>query len=157
MPHLNVDRKSIRNIWSIKNPSLRNVRLKVLYKDIFSNERRYRFGLVDSPECVICHAPESVEHQLLTCPNAQAFWNYYYQFTSQRVQSLEDIISTSQSTAIEIVKSAVLRKLIQIDRSSGQPINVVQQECLYYLRLETIVNQSKKGELQVLTDAINNL
>ncbi len=155
MPHLNVDRKSVSNIWSIKNPALRNVRLKVLYKDIFSNERRFRFGLADSPECAICQAPESVEHQLLTCPNAQAFWNYYYQFTLQRVQSLEDIISTSQSTAIEIVKSAILRKLIQIDRSSGQPINVVQQECLYYLRLETIVNQRKKGELQALMDTIN--
>jgi hypothetical protein len=160
MPQLNVDRKSISNIWSIKNPSLRNVRLKVLYKDIFSNERRFRFGLADSPECTICRAPETVEHQLLTCPNAQIFWNYYYLFTSVRVQSLEDIISASQSTATEIVKSTILKKLIQIDRSTGQPINVVQQECLYYLRLEIIVNQSnqsKQRELQALMNEINNV
>jgi hypothetical protein len=156
-PLLNVDRKSIRNIWSIKNPTLRNVRLKVLYKNVYSNERRFNFRLTDSPACAICGTPESVEHQLLTCPNAQAFWNYYFQFTSQRVDSFEDILSASQSTAIELVKSVILKKLIQIDRSSGQPLNVVQQECLYYLRLETIVNQSKKNELKALMDAINSV
>jgi hypothetical protein len=157
MPQLYVDRKGVSNIWSIKNPSLRNVRLKVLYKDIFSNERRFRFGLADSPECTICRAPETVEHQLLTCPNAQTFWNYYYLFTSVRVQSLEDIILASQSTAAEIVKSIILKKLIQIDRSTGQPMSVVQQECLYYLRLEIIVNQSKQREFQTLMDEINNV
>ena len=36
-------------------------------------------------------------------------------------------------------------------------MNLVQQECLYYLRLETIVNQGKKSELQALMDAINNV
>jgi hypothetical protein len=133
------------------------VRLKVLYKNIYSNERRFNFRITDSPACAICGASESVEHQLLTCPNAQAFWNYYYQFTSHRVESFEDILSASQSTAVEIVKSAILRKLIQIDRSSGQPLNVVKQECLYFLRLESIVNQSRKDELKVLMDSINSV
>jgi hypothetical protein len=73
------------------------------------------------------------------------------------VKSLEDIIPASQSTATEIVKSIILKKLIQIDRSTGQPISVVQQECLYYLRLEIIVNQSKQTEIQTLIDAINNV
>jgi hypothetical protein len=154
-PLLNVDRKSIRNIWSIKNPTLRNVRLKVLYKNIYSNERRFNFRLTDSPACAICGASESVEHQLLTCPNAQAFWNYYFQFTAKRVNSFEEILSASQSTAVELVKTVILRKLIQIDRSSGQPLNSVQQECLYYLRLESIVNHSRKDELKALMDAIS--
>jgi hypothetical protein len=154
-PLLNVNRKSIHNIWSIKNPTLRNVRLKVLYKNIYSNQRRFNFRLTDSPACAICGEAESVEHQLLICPNAQAFWTYYFQFTSKRVNSFEDILSASQSTAVELVKSVILRKLIQIDRSFGQPLNAVQQECLYYLRLESIVNQSKKDELKALMDVIS--
>ena len=157
MPQLNVDRQGLSSIWSIKNPTLRNVRLKVLYKDIFSNERRFRFGLAESPKCTICGAPETVEHQILTCPNAQTFWNHYNLLTSQRVQSLEDIIPASQTTATEIVKSIILKMLIQIDRSSGLPMNVVKQECLYYLRLEIIVNWKKQSELQGLIDVINNL
>jgi hypothetical protein len=36
-------------------------------------------------------------------------------------------------------------------------LNAVKQECLYFLRLETIVNQSKKSELQALMDAINTV
>jgi hypothetical protein len=154
-PLLNVDRKSIHNIWSIKNPTLRNVRLKVLYKNIYSNQRRFNFRLTDSSACAICGEAESVEHQLLICPNAQTFWNYYSQFTSQRINSFEDILSASQSTAVELVKSVILRKLIQIDRSSGQPMNAVQQECLYYLRLESIVNQSRRDELKAIMDAIS--
>jgi hypothetical protein len=34
-------------------------------------------------------------------------------------------------------------------------LNVVQQECVYFLRLETIVNQSRKDEFKALMDAIN--
>ena len=105
----------------------------------------------------ICSASETVEHQLLTCPNAQSFWNHYYLFTAQQVHSLEDIITASQSTAIEIVKSIILKKLIQIDRSSGLPMSVVKQECLYFLRLEIIVNRKKQSELQGLIDVINNV
>ena len=33
------------NLWNIRNPLLRNYRLKTIYKDIYSQERRHRFGL----------------------------------------------------------------------------------------------------------------
>ena len=37
------------NLWKIKNPHLRNYRLKVAYKDVYSQERRFKFRLNDSP------------------------------------------------------------------------------------------------------------
>jgi len=36
--------------WLIKSPALRAIKLKIGYKDVFSNERRHRFKLTDSSE-----------------------------------------------------------------------------------------------------------
>ena len=62
------------NLWALKNPTLRATRLKILYGDIFCNEKRQRFGLTESSECVICGEIETKEHQLFYCRNEIRFW-----------------------------------------------------------------------------------
>ena len=64
-------------LWKIRNPSLRNIRLKVLYKDVYCQERRNRFGLADSPFCEICNSVEDVQHQLFDCKNSKRMWQLY--------------------------------------------------------------------------------
>ena len=65
-------------LWKIRNPVLRSYRLKLMYKDIYCNERRARFNLCDSPNCPICGELETVTHQLFDCKNAKRMWVVYY-------------------------------------------------------------------------------
>ena len=62
------------NLWLLKNPIFRAARLKILYGDIFCNEKRHRFGLTESSDCVICGETETKEHQLFYCRNAIRCW-----------------------------------------------------------------------------------
>ena len=64
-------------LWKIRNPILRNYRLKVMYKDVYCQERRHRFKLSDSPMCLCCGEIETVQHQLYDCPNACRLWHVY--------------------------------------------------------------------------------
>ena len=87
--------------WTIKLRKLtstrhKNVLLRAMHGDVFSNERLYRFGLRDSPACANCQEQlETVQHRLVECPKAREAW-----------QKLEDIktrlgLSTLSDLTIE--------------------------------------------------------
>ena len=129
-------------LWQIKNPQLRRYRLKLFYKDIFSNERRYRFNLADSPSCTICGQVESISHQLFECNNAQSLWRMYSRLTGGTVNSLLDIITSTESVEREIIKSVIIKRLIQIDRSAGLSLQRLKNEIIYYYRIESQVSSN---------------
>lgn len=123
-------------LWDIKNPKLLAYRLKVIYKDIFSNERRYRFGIADSPACSICGQVETVEHQLYLCQNAQEKWRLFSQLTGIHIGSFVEVVRCYQMPAIELVKSIFIKSLIQIDRSQDSHPLVMMAECSTFLQIE---------------------
>ena len=95
------------NLWKIKNPHLRNYRLKVAYKDVYSQERRFKFRLNDSPQCRICkNRVESVQHQLFECRNAQRMWQIYVDMFADNI-SFKNLVCVGNFPAAEIVKATI--------------------------------------------------
>ena len=129
-------------LWQIGNPQLRAYRLKLLYKDIFSNERRHKFGLSDSPDCIICGQIESVNHQFVECANARKLWDMYRRLTGKSVDSLLQAIICVEEIDTEIVKSIIIKRLIQIDRSRNINLACIKQEILHYYRVEACLSKS---------------
>ena len=137
-------KEHFRNLWLIKHPALRAIRLRLCYKDIFSNERRHRFGLTDSPSCAICNQVESVSHQLLECTNAQRLWNMYRRITGNDISSMLDVITCTTEIEKEIAKSVIIKRLIQIDRSEGFSFERLKQEIKHYYRIEACISDKSK-------------
>ena len=64
-----------KQIGRLTSTRHRNIILRVAHGDIFSNERLFRFGLVDNPKCNNCNeVVETRRHRLLECPKATAAW-----------------------------------------------------------------------------------
>ena len=143
--------------WQIKNPALRAIKLKLCYKNIYSNERRHRFGLADSPLCVGCTQVESIAHQLVECDNAQRLWVMFRSITGENVQSLKDLILCSSSLENEILKIAIIKSLIQINRNHNVPTRVIALECAYFLRVEAIANSSKERALTLIISKLRDV
>ena len=141
-------------LWKIKNPQLRGYRLKLLYKDVFSNERRHRFKLSESPNCSICGQVESVTHQILECANAQRLWAMYYRITGRPVRSMLEIITCTESIDIEMIKTIIIKRLIQIDRSAGVNLVAIKKEIVHYFRVEAC---SLSKSYQFWMQCINNV
>ena len=132
------------NIWRIKNPALRAIRLKALYKDIFCNERRHRFGLSNSSSCQGCGDVESVDHQLFQCRNASRMWDWISQITGIRTNSLMELVTVTEAVPVEILKSVAIKKLIQINRSVDCTKQEFISECMYYLKIEKIARKQSR-------------
>ena len=53
----------------------KNIILRVAHGDIFSNDRLFRFNLIDSPACRNCNElNESIQHRILECQLAANAW-----------------------------------------------------------------------------------
>ena len=155
-PNCDYERTFI-GVWSIKNPSLRATRLKVLYKDIFSNERRHRFGLADSSACLVCGQIETVEHHLWSCNNAKRIWLLFQRLTGTSIGSLFDVVRCDLSIELEIIKSVLMKALLQIDRSANTIERALKHECSFFLKVEAAVNQRKAVSLRRLAEQLDGL
>ena len=55
----------------------RNILLRAMHGDIFSNSRLHKFGLRDSPACASCLEPiETIQHRIFECPKAVEAWTH---------------------------------------------------------------------------------
>ena len=92
--------------------------------------------MADSPHCDVCGHVETVEHHLVLCRNAQRVWTLYNQVTGESVTSLFDVISFSRNKGNEIIKSTLLKALIQIDRSKDSNGRELLAKCVFFLTIE---------------------
>ena len=145
------------NLWRIKHPALRAIRLKLCYKNIYSNERRFRFGITDSALCMGCDQIESVEHQLFECANAKRLWDMFRDMTGVNIGSFQNVLCCNLTCEAEILKSTIIKALTQINRNHLVPAKVVAQECAYFLRIEAIMNQKREKQLLELVNRLNNV
>lgn len=144
-------------IWQIKNPHLRGYRLKLLYKDIFSNERRHRFGISDSPNCAICGQVESVAHQFFECANARKLWDLYNRLTGKSMTDFLQVIVCTERIDIEIIKSIIIKCLIQIDRSNNINLAKLKYEIKKYYRIEACISNNSERAAQFWTRCIQRI
>ena len=145
-------RQTWNNLWRIRNPTLRAIRLKILHKDVWTQEKRVKLGITNSSACEICGEHESVTHQLLTCTNAKRLWSSVATTLGIQLlpnenqcpsQFLVKLIEVTNDMAFEIVKSVIFKLLIQIDRSRHLSIPKVNKLISFWLQIEIMANNNK--------------
>ena len=132
------------NLWRIKNPSLRAIRLKVLYKDIWCQEKRYKLGIASDNRCTICGKHETAIHQLFECENAKRIWEIANRLTGAKIlniieedqATLAKLIEVSPDIAVEIIKSVIFKFLIQINRSCDLNETEIRRTLAHWLNIE---------------------
>ena len=91
---------------------------------------------------------ESVEHQLFLCRNATRVWNLFYRSTGINIGSLFEILICTANVEIEIIKSIMIKTLLQIDRSQNRSEREILAECAFYLGVEAMVNKKLEVRLK---------
>ena len=154
------------NLWLIKNPTLRAIRHKILYKDIWTMEKRYRLGIANDNKCTICGEIETVFHQLFKCRNAVKLWQVFKDLVKIDLPATEldyaKLISVSNDYIAETIKACIFKLLIQIDRSVEITNNQIKRYISYWLTVEykSLIktykgNNSQSRRLTCVLDCLN--
>lgn len=131
----------------IKNPTLRAIRFKVSYNDIFCNERRHKCKLSITDQCQICGTKESALHQLFECQNAKRMWAILKGLDCFSTIDQYSLLCVSSNIATEIAKSCIFKLLIQIDRSANLSTSSILNRILLYLKIESIALTKSKSQV----------
>ena len=74
---------------------LREFQYKILNNIVFTNDKLFRFGLSQSPNCTFCNEePESIEHLLSRCKVSSEFWKEVLSWLKENniiIESLNEI------------------------------------------------------------------
>ena len=108
-----LETRRVKKLTSVRH---KNIIMRVAHGDIYSNERLFRFGLIDNPKCSNCNeAVESRKHRLLECPKATIAWT---ELNAAKVSlglnplselSIENILGTKDNQSkLELALSAEL-------------------------------------------------
>ena len=158
-------RNTWNSLWLIKNPTLRAIRHKVLYNDVWTNEKHFKFKLMQDDKCTICGETETVFHQLFLCKNAVRFWTIFSEITGKEIPTnvghFARTISVTNDYLIEVLKACILKLLIQVDRSKDMTLVQIRRYLLYWVKIEhsSITSKLKrnKSQIQRLTQVISYL
>ena len=78
-PHSAIDWEKVYSLSfrSSMESKLREFQYKILYCIVFTNEKLFRFGIMQSPLCTFCQKEdESIEHLLFSCKESCEFWKH---------------------------------------------------------------------------------
>ena len=161
------DRALWNNVWRIKNPTLRAVRLKILYKDVWSNDKRHKLGIASNYNCPVCGLRETTIHQLFECRNAIKIWNIYFLCTNLDIKpddhalsgkDMTNLIEVSNDIILEIVKSVIFKLLIQIDRSANLDELQIKRVISLWVNIELkSLNKLAKGNKYLMNKLSSTL
>ena len=63
------------NLNKVQSTQLKNYALLTLHGAMYSNERCYRFGMRDDPNCPRCDGIETISHKILECDYVKRIWS----------------------------------------------------------------------------------
>ena len=89
--------------WTSKIKKLTSIRhratiLRIAHGEIYTKARLYRFGLIESPNCVRCGEIETLEHKIYECDYVKRIWKEICSYTDKfrldnvRLNDLETIL-----------------------------------------------------------------
>ena len=81
----------------------------------------------------------------------------YKLVTGFDVLSLSDVIICHDSIDSELLKSAIITALIQIDRRHGVPVKAIAHDCTSFLQIEALANPKKEAALLSMIKKSNSI
>ena len=93
-PQLAVDKKKIYSLPFVVTieTKIREFQYKLLNDIVFTNEKLFRFKMIDSPFCPFCKKDvESLEHLLFHCTFVESFWKTFTSWLANQNITLETL------------------------------------------------------------------
>ena len=132
--------------------------MRVAHGDVYTNDRLFRFGLINDPKCNNCTEPiEARNHRLIDCPKAKEAWEYLEYYIDQlgldplSEITVENILGAGDETFSKLaltLRAELVSRLMTKGSSIYNPLEIVKAS------LKTInkVEKLSKEQTEKLTD-----
>ena len=135
--------------------------MRIAHGDVYTNERLFRFGLIDDPKCQNCNVNETLNHRFLECELAKEAWvnleNFIDQLGLHQVahNSIETVVGadvTETSKLALTLRAELASRLISTGGRKYNPTATVKASLKTVLTVENMSLTHKKKLSEILGD-----
>ena len=140
----------------------KNALLKAAHGDIYTKDRKLRFGLADNDQCDRCGQPDSRVHAIATCAKAMDIWNLLRdaenkpRLTTRDPDLLKEIMGANEPVGGELAINAELVQLLtnSLDKKIATlPASIVLKITL--TKLHDLERGRSKENVKTLLEKLN--
>ena len=148
--------------WSLKVAKVKstrhqNILLRVAHGDIYTNEKLFRFGMHDTPECPRCRESDSLQHKFVECDYVKRIWAEAYKYTAAtnnplNINPTEAILGAYKDSSVATV---TLNAEIILRISCLKPDNYqVHPKFFVKAAVATVLRNERQGEVKDMIKSI---
>jgi exonuclease III len=118
---------TFKTLKRLKCTRQKNTYLRIYHGDVYTKEKLFRFGLIDSPNCPRCNVAETRMHLLYECPYTLSVWRKLNQILADQQQqpTLEQIMGIGETTNELKVRIELMMLLINPDRPTIATVDLI--------------------------------
>ena len=111
----------LNNLRRLTSTGHKNAVLRAIHGDIYSQERLFRFGLSDTPNCKTCGEIETINHKILECEYAATRWEALASITHVTANPAEINFAMGAHESCSLATLTIHAELIaRLIRNTGQ-------------------------------------
>ena len=125
--------------------------MRTAHGDVYTNDKLFRFGLINDPKCNNCQEPlELLTHRLIDCPNAQETWAYLENYIDQigldplSELTMENILGAGNETFSKVaftMRAELVSRLMTKGGKAYHPLELVRASLKTILNVERLEKQ----------------
>ena len=140
---------SLRKVNSVRHKS---TILKVGHGVVYTKEKLFRFGLIDSPNCARCGEVENLEHKFATCNYVNRIWEVALRLTSKlkngndtNAEILKEIlgVSVGNNSLLLSIHGEILQRILYLKDNSD---HLLHPKALVNFALKYVLKNERKAE-----------
>jgi hypothetical protein len=150
----------LRTLNSLTSTRHKNNLLKVIHGDVYSRNRKFKFGLIQDPNCERCGQVDTIQHKLFECPLVEQVWRKMFVLTNKILPVLPtcDLIDRALgafrncSREVLTIQAELLTRLLYLRSTDAipPPDNFVDAILRAVLRNETKSQEEFKNNITSL-------
>ena len=128
----------------------KSILLRLIHGEIYTKERLYRFGMIDSPKCPRCDEIETLMHKFCDCDYVRRIWNKATEVlgTTSNNDRAKDILAISSYGTARLTLNAEIIQRIQFLRDDTDYL--LHPNHFVRMAIKDLIR--KEGNLRVKTE-----
>lgn len=136
----------------------KNVLIRYLHGEIYTKERLFRFGMIESPNCPRCDSIETLNHKFIECEYIRRIWGEVNRLTNRRqlVDQIKDTMVVTSRHQEDLTLHAEI--MLRITYLKDEQNYLIRPKTFVQLALRDLVikerNEVVKTRVKDLLDAV---
>jgi len=134
----------------------KNNLLRILHSEVYTNERLFRFGMIDSPICDRCTEIDTLDHRLTNCQGTERLLNELVRLTDgvrtvrDGEEKLDKVLMSNSSNCLAslTLHAEIIGLIISKATLSQEPMGTIRRILVSLIKKES--NNAIKNQLKAL-------